>query len=186
MSKRTLLLILTLLGITGILLYAALKKPAPPPVVQIIIPTPTPIAQTQLLFGALSSAPSTLGKLTHSLPITISTGTNKVTAVQMELQYDPKILINVSITPGTFLGNPVILLKKVDQKNGRVSYALGISPQDNGKIGSGEVAILTFETLVQIPTQTSIQFLPKSLVTAEGITQSVLAQTTLTEILVGK
>lgn len=182
MSKQTLLLILALLAITAMLFYVALKQQAPAPVTQVAIPTPTPIAQTQLNFGTLLSTPSALGKITYSLPVTISTGTNKVTAVQLELQYDPSVINTVAVAPGPFLANPVILLNKIDQKNGRVSYALGISPQDSGKLGSGNVAILTFETLVQTPTQTTIQFLPKSLVTAEGIIQSVLAGTNSAQI----
>ena len=187
MSAKTFLLIIGLLAITGGLFYVAVRAPAPaPPAAQTPSPIPTPVAQSQLLFGPLSSAPPPLTKLQYSLPINISTGTNKVTAVQLELQYDANLLSNVSISAGNFFENPIVLLNKIEQKTGRISYALGISPENSGKQGEGIAAILTFESKSKVPVQTTIQFLPKSLVTAEGISDSVLALTQPAQITVGK
>lgn len=179
------MLIAFLAIITAVLLTMALKTP-PIPIVK-ILPTPAPIAQTQLIFGILSPVPpfQTI-KRTYSLPIKITTGTNKVTAVQLELQFDPKVLNNVSIAPGSFFPKPVVLLNKIDAKSGRISYALGISPQDQAILGQNSVAVLTFESFNQIPTQTSIQFLPKSLVTAEGVQESVLKTPSSEQFIIGK
>lgn len=192
MSKRTLLLIFVLAALAALFLNLALKKPSQVPApTPTQIPTPTPVAQSELNFGSLSSytaAPidGSSGGLMHSLPILLKTGTNKVTAVQMELSFDPKVLKIVAVTAEAFFPNPVVLLNKLDQKNGRISYALGISPQDSGRKGQGTIATLTFESLVQTPTQTAVQFLPKSLVTAEGVTESVLKSTGSGEFTVGK
>lgn len=188
MSKRTLLLIVLLAATTGLLVMLALKTETPPPPTQNIQAAPTPSAQSHLFFGTLSTIPSSpSSKLTYSLPVLLSTGANKVTAVQLELQYDPKVLDNISVTPGPFFQNPVVLLNKIEEKLGRISYALGIPPQGNGRQGADTVAVLSFEKKSGItPTQTSIQFLPKSLVTAEGILESVLTSTDSAQFVVGQ
>lgn len=189
MSKRTLFLIFALFVIAFVLLMTAFYKPSTKP----SLPTqtlPTPkiaLEQTILAFGEpVVTISSSASKLEYSLPINITTGTNSVTAVQLELQYDSSVLTNVSIIPGTFFNNPVALLNKIDLKTGRISYAFGISPSDSGIKGSGVVANLIFETNAGIPQQTSILFLPKTLVTAEGITQSVLRATNNIELIVGE
>jgi len=179
-SKRTLFLIFALFIITSVLLMLALYKPSNPKLPQTkIVTSPEPIAQTTLLFGepAVANISSTSANLTYSLPINITTGKNKVTAVQLELQYDPKVLANVSATPGPFFKNPVVLLNQTDIKTGRISYAFGIGLQDQPSVGYGVVATLSFTALSGIPQSTAIIFLPKTLVTAEGINKSVLKLT---------
>lgn len=186
MSNRTLILIIALIAITVGLLWMALKNsPVPPPAQT--QPTITQILpQTTLLFGDLSTVPSTTSAKTYSLPIKILTGNNKVTGVQLELSYDPKVLMNVSVNAGSFLANPFVLLNRVDEKNGRVSYAIGISPQDFGKTGSGIVAIINFEAQKPTLQSTAIVLLPKSLVTAESTDRSVLKATTSAQVTVGE
>lgn len=187
MSKRTLFLIFALFIITFVLLALALYTPSNPKPVQTIAIPKEPVAQTILSFGEPSVATSSsVSTLTYSVPINITTGKNKVTAVQLELQFDPNVLINVAVTPGSFFSNPIILLNQIDSKTGRISYALGIGPTDQGVMGKGIAAILTFGAKVETPQQTSIFFLPKTLVTAEGITSSVVKQTSNIQIIVGE
>lgn len=190
MSKRTLFLIFALFVITTVLLVIALYNPSnsKPPQTTITVPK-EPAAQTILLFGELSASVSSSinqkAKQTYSLPINIATGDNKVTAVQLELQFDPKVLTNVSITPGVFFKNPIVLLNQINTKTGRISYAFGISPTDQAIGGKGVVATLTFEAKSGTPQQTSILFLPKTLVTAQGAAQSVLKETNAAQFTVG-
>lgn len=158
------------------------KKP------QLTFPSPIPtqpIAQTQLFFNDVSVSSLPSSKTTYSLPITISTGTNKVTAVQLELQYDPKVLTQVSVVPGVFFTNPATFLNRIDTATGRISYAFGVNPTEQGKMGNSIVAILTFQTNSLQPVQTGITFLPKTLVTAEGVSQSVLKDTREIQFMVG-
>ena len=122
----------------------------------------------------------------YSLPVIIQTGKNLVTGVQLELSFDPKIITNVSIQQGTFFSKPVILLNNIDIEAGRISYALGISPEESGKKGEDIVATLTFKTNVSTPTATTISFLPKTLATAESIEQSVLKSTREAQFIVGQ
>jgi hypothetical protein len=179
MSKRTLFLIFALFLITFVLLMIALYQPQAPKTSQVVTVPKEPIAQSVLSFGspvvATSSSASTLN---YSLLLNIQTLKNKVTAVQLELQYDPAILNNVAIVPGSFFANPVVLLNQVDSETGRISYAVGIPPEGQGVVGNGTVANFTFSTKAKVLEKTAIIFLPKTLVTAEGISESVLQQST--------
>ncbi len=181
MSKRTLFLIFALFVITGVLLMMALYNPnAKPAATKIIQTSEKQIAQTILSFGNIVSSPSAA----YSVPINI-TGTNKVTAVQLEMQYDPEVLTNVAVVPGVFFKNPTILLNQIDQKTGRISYAFGINPTDQGVMGNGVIATLSFTAKTQAPMQTHIMFLPKTLVTAENTNESVLKQANAAQFTVG-
>lgn len=177
MSKRTLFLIFALFIITSVLLAVTLYKPVPKPIPRVTAPK-EPVAQTSLMFGALSSSTSLpSSNLTYSIPINIETQKNKVTAIQLELQYDPLVLTNVSVVPGPFFQNSNILLSQINAKTGRISYAFGVGLTDTGKMGKGTAAVITFETKSATTQKTAILFLPKTKVTAENIPQSVLKTT---------
>lgn len=170
MSKRTLALIIILVVITGVLVALAVT-PEKKPVTPSIIPTPTPAAQTALAF---SPNPLTIASPSATVDVLVDTQTNPVTAVQLELSYDPKVITSVDVQPGSFFTNPAELLKTIDTKEGKISYALGILPSDNPKKGQGVVATITFRTSLAAGQATQISFLPKTLVTASGIASSVL------------
>lgn len=184
MSKRTLFLIFALFIIALALLMMALYQPSAVKTDQTTTMTKEPAAQTILSFGNPSIATSSSEILNYSLPINISTGKNKVTAVQLELQYDPRILTNVTVVSGPFFTNPEILLNQIDFKAGRISYAFGVGLEEEGIIGQGTVATLNF-SINESAEETAILFLPKTLVTAEGISESVLKQS-LGQFNVGK
>jgi len=133
------------------------------------------VIQTVLSFGqpviAEASSP-----MSYSIPIEISTGENKVTAVQLEMQYDPEVLADVTIVPGQFFVNSDILLDQINAKTGRISYALGVGLTAQGISGKGIIANIIFYPKTKIQEKTAIQFLPKTLVTATGANGSVLKQ----------
>lgn len=185
MPKRTLYLIIVLFLVALGLMFVAQSTPYPKPLQPnniVSIPTPA-VPQTVLLFDEISMATNSAS---YSIPIIINTGRNLVTGAQLELFFDPKIITNVSIQQGNFFLKPVVLLNNIDKESGRISYALGISPEDSGREGEGIVATLTFKTNVLSPTPTTISFLPKTLVTAEGVEQSVLKSTRPTQFIVGQ
>ncbi len=175
MSNRTTGLIIALIAITALLLVIAMAPKqtiAPSYPQQIIRPTPTPFAQTTLTF---SPTPLTIASPSGSIDVAIDTGANNVTAVQLELSYDPSTLTNIKITPGDFFENPVIFpITKIDKTKGTISYALAIPPAGTARKGQGRIVTISFSTLMKAGQQTQIGFLPKTLVTASGATQSVL------------
>ena len=185
MSRRTLFLIFALFLITAVLLVLALYQPQAPKVAPVPV-VKEAVAQTSLSFGTPTVATSSSFVTTnYSMPINISTGKNKVTAVQLELQYDPLLLTNVKVTPDLFFPKPNILLNQVDVKTGRVSYAFGIGPTDQGVVGTSTVATLTFSVKAGTLQKTAVVFLPKTLVTAEGIAESVLKPTSAGVFMIG-
>ncbi len=175
MPKKTLILILLLVVATvGLLALALLPNVKPPLGTK---PTVTPAltyAQTTLSL----STPVTTALNSYSTNVLISSGSNKTTAIQLEISYDPKVLTNVAIQPGTFFTTPAVLLKKIDTVSGRISYALGISPSQKPTGGNGTVATITFSTVPGTTvTQTPINFELKTAATAIGYAQSVIKGT---------
>lgn len=166
--NRTLLLILLLIISAAGLLALSLntRKTAPSNL-------PVSVAQTTL--ALTQPVASTSGILTSN--IVINTNSNSASAVQIELGYNPTDISIVDLKPGTFIKSPVELFKKINTKDGRVSYALGTGVGEKGRKGSGTVAILTF-TKLRTSRSTSISFLPKTEVSSEGISQSVLKSAT--------
>ncbi len=155
------------------------KTPVPPTSVN-KQPT-TAAAQTELM---LSPNPVDLRVSKNgSAQVEIDTKSNRVTALQLEVQYDPEALIDVKITPNDFLTKPIVLINKTDRHSGRITYAIGISPAQIPVSGKGTVATISF---TKSPTTkektTSLSLLKESLVTSSGIDGSVLKQVTGTTI----
>lgn len=179
MSKRTIALIIALFVITVALIVLAVYPITNKTTVS-ITPTPTAsVAQTVLVFAppevaTVSATATPSAGQTYSVDVNILTGKNKVNAVQLELSYDPTVLTNVDIQPGTFFTNPTPLLKTVDVSLGRISYALVVPLGEAGKQGTGTIATLTFKSLLRTGEKTTLKFLPKTQVAAEGIQTSVL------------
>lgn len=190
MSKPTLILIMILFLSAGGLLILALNRSFsnPTQVTEPPIPSISPvIPETSLLFGSLETASSSGIPKTYSLPIIINTGANKVTTVQLELAFDPNILTNVNVTPSAFFKNPNVVINKINNDVGRISYALAetasesASPAQRGKQGEGTLATLTFESGMP-STSSTITFLPRTFVAAEGLEQSALKSTNSAEL----
>jgi len=109
----------------------------------------------------------------YTANVWLTTEREKVTAVDIELTYDPKILTNVDVKPGSFFPNPTVLRQTIDKINGKVSFILGIGLGDSPVNGNGTVAILSFTTLTKSGV-TTISFLKESGVTVSTIRPSIL------------
>ncbi len=113
----------------------------------------------------------------YNLDANVTTGNNKITAVQFELTYDPKALTNVDIKLGNLNKEWTELIKKIDPVNGTITYAVGIALGQRGISGTGSIATLTFNKVYGFKGETKIRFQPKAQTTAEGISKSVLRKT---------
>lgn len=179
MSKRTLGLIIFLIAVTGLLLYLAVAPktsaplltppPASPPRV-----SPTPVPSAILL---LSPNPLTISSLSGSLEVKLDAKDEKVTGVQLELSFEPKVITKITVQAATFFTNPVILINDVNYKTGRISYALAIAPAAEAQGGKGVLATIEFTAQAGTAQTTQINLLPKTLVTARGVASSVLKET---------
>jgi len=189
MPRKTLALISGLVVVTIVLFIIALRAgqqssaPSIPPGQQ-AQPTAMVPAHTVLEVGPnpLTVAPGQVGHV----DITMNTSDNDVTAVQLELGYDPHVISNVKVTPGPLFTNPVVLIDKNNPATGRYTYAFGITPNAKAVSGTGVVATVTFTPLPgAVGKDMQLGLLPTSLVTARGVAQSVLKSATGTVITVG-
>ncbi len=124
MSKKTIALIISLFVITVVLIILAVYPVTQRTTVSIPAPVVESNAETVLSFAppmvSTASAISTASAEAFLMDTTILTGKNKVSAVQLELSYDPEALVNVDIEPGDFFTNPVVLLEDIDTEQGRI------------------------------------------------------------------
>jgi len=181
--KRTVLLIITLIILaTALLIYAVSvnpsKKPTPITLPPTAIISPSESAADTILF--LSPENTVLQKNGNiMLDVQINTGKNQLTGVQLEIAYDPELLTNILITPGSFFPTHNILLNNIDRETGRISYAIVIPPTSKPISGTGIVAKIQARKSVNTSSisQTGISILPKSLVSQIGVEGSVLKET---------
>lgn len=130
----------------------------------------TDFAHTSLAFSEEPKISSASGM--YEMDIAINSRDNNVSGAKLELVFDPKVLGNVDIKPGSFLPNPTVISKKIDAVNGRITYVLESA---DGVKGEGTVAVISFSKLTN--QETTINFLPQTQVSAQGFDQSVLKET---------
>lgn len=182
MSKKTLALILTLLGLTILLVVIAVMTrtktttPAEDQSAQVTA-TPTPVVGNTVLSMTPNPVVTAMsGSSSATADVLIKTNGDLVTAVQLEIAYDPKALTNMKIIPGNFFSTPNVLpVGGVNASTGRITFMLVPSNIREAKNGEGTVATLSFTPNRSAGiSQTPITILDKSLVSARGITNSVL------------
>ena len=178
MPKQTIAFVTFLIVVTIVLLGLAVytQKPSAPTPTTLQQPVSPSYAHTTLKLTPPVKSPTFLN--TYSTNVTLSSNGDKVTAAQLELSFDLKVLTNVQIVPGTYIKNPVVLLKKVDQAGGRISLAIGIPLGDKSLSGTAPSQRLLLTKSQWQTANMVLDFLPKTAITAEGIAQSVLKEST--------
>lgn len=181
MSKKTLGLIIGLILLTTILVWVAIQNTSPANKLTTDT-TQTPVnapSQAVNADATLFMTPVVTGNVAR-VTVAMSSEVSEVTAVQMEISYDPTSLSFVSVTPSDAFAQGVPLLNTIDRTNGRITYALGLSPQqESSKSGQVDVATIVFNKVgaASGSATTEVEFLPKSLISARGVSQSVLKET---------
>jgi hypothetical protein len=128
-------------------------------------PTPSPFIESSISFSP-DTINTNSGKSNEAL-IEINTQGKYPTLIQLELAYDPSVISEVSLIPGTLFTSPIILLNNIDKKTGRISYALSVPDGETSKQLLGTVAKLIFTINKNaIQNQTSFYFLPKTAIHA--------------------
>lgn len=165
MRKAFFLLIITiLLLITAVLIFAAVttKRENLPGAV------PSPSIEP---YALLSFSPEILNitdssaSATQTVDIVLDTNGKGAFGAQIELQYDPQVITNVKLTTpnNPFFGtSSAELINIISQEEGRATYAIGISPNENEKKGVGAIATLSFTVDTSRNRSTEITILPIS------------------------
>lgn len=114
--------------------------------------------------------------------IMVETGGQEISGTQLELQYNPAIIKNVTVSSPTdsFFGTPndyKILYTNIDQQNGTISFTVAANNRELARTGNGKVATLSFtvDQNTTVPT-TTLTFAPTTLVTIFGANQTVLKE----------
>ncbi len=137
---------------------------------------PKPIDQTVIAFSPTQQR-VVKGSTNHN-DITIDTGEDKVTMVDLELSFNPKAIDQIDIVPGDFFDNPVPLNKNIDVKNGKISYFLEVKTEAHGIQGTGVLATLTYQVIPTAPLpKTPIVILPLTTAVDPRVHQSVVKRT---------
>ncbi len=192
MPKKTLALIFVLAIITAGLVYFALRSSTNEPNQTQTNPTEQPTVKTaRLYFEPSQTSISTLARTSSELPIFIESGDSEVSGVQVELQYDPALLINVEFVPASgsaFFDYPTaatILTNTVNSSSGRVSYVVSIAPNTDPLSGTGQIGVLKFRAAPTTQqTTSSIVFSPDSAVTSLTASESILKEATPLQLLI--
>ncbi len=188
MPKKTLALISGLVLVTVILFVIALRsnQQTPGSKVQPSGQAAQPSPTESVAHSVLALAPNPVSVLpggAGKVEVELNPSDNPVTAVQLELSYDPKAVRNIVITPGPLFTGGAVIINKNDPEKGTFTYAVGITPSQTPVTGLGVVATITFTAGSAGTSQLTL--LPTSLVTARGVASSVLKSSTGTEIVIG-
>lgn len=193
MSKKTLALISGLVLVTVVLFVIALKsnqstQEGPKPT-EAMKPAPTvSVAHSVLSLSPnpVTVAPGGVGKVS----VNIDTSDNPVTAVQLEISFDPKSISNLQVETGPLFQNSVVLIgnnsatNKTANQTGKFTFAFGRTPGQAPITGTGVVATISFSALPGAKSS-QLTLLPNTLVTARGVASSVLKSSTGTQVIVG-
>lgn len=166
MRKAFFLLFITILVlITAVLIFAAVTSRRDN------LPggaSPTPSVEP---YAMLSFSPASLtitdssASATQTVDIILDTSGKGVFGVQIELQYNPQVISNLEIIAPE---NPIlgvsssVLINTVSQEEGRATYAVGISPNEDEKKGKGAIVTLSFRVNASSNGTTEISILPIS------------------------
>jgi hypothetical protein len=187
MKKRTTGLLIVLFLFLVIVLIALLRIGQPKN-------SPQTKNHTQISPSLSTQAHSTLylipdpvlltAKNNGSIEAVLDTGSNNVTAVQLEMRFDPKVIVNVKVVPDySFITHPIVLYNKVNNTTGYITFMLGISPGSEPVNGKGVVAIINFTKIADSNIKESaFELLPTSLATESGIDSSILKKASGTKI----
>lgn len=185
MSKKTLALIAGLTVLTLALVVLALNtgKKAPQTGTENEQAATTDTTPTMSVPAStivkLSPDPIVFSSTSASVNVDIDTAENEVTGAQFEIVYDPAVLNFSSIRQGDFFQNALILINDVNRTEGRITYALGLTPAgaQNPESGTGTVATVVFTRRSTAPTTgTSPLKIENVMIAAKGVGPSVLKE----------
>lgn len=187
MSKTTFALLFILLIAIGLFLYIKYENPQ-----NGIMKTFTQTSSTKPLTSDTSlSLTSSTQTPQHRQTITVAIGiTNQgliPSLAQLEIAYDPTVLTALSVLPGTFLNKPTVVLQNIRPDLGRISYALKCPGlPDCANASSNNLATMTFlVNATAAKPQTTISFLPKTLIRSKNGTDMLHKTTGITLTILG-
>lgn len=170
--NKTLILVVGLIILTIILLIITLtvKRGSLPSFSNDDAAKMADIAHTTVTVSGDAQVASAAG--TYQTDVMIEPNGNKITGIQLDLSYDPKVITVTDITPGPFFPKPTVLDKVIDTATGKVTLTVATSFGADPVTENGTVAVLSFKKIGE--GNVVINVLPSTLVTDSRYSQSVL------------
>lgn len=157
MSKRIIILLLILIAVIAVLLFmVARPKNDILKQEQTSTKTTTTIKTPASLF--LEPASLNVSSSSGTIDVVIESGDYSVNSVQFGLSYDPTVITSVTVENGTYFQNPLVLLNKVNQSKGTITYTIGIQPNGIPPTGEGVLAKIRFRANYREGKSTRIEF----------------------------
>lgn len=190
LPRKTTILIVILAVVTALLIFLAVTSDTTQQM--LITDEPSQTVPTETVVQPYATLGFSVPQLdlvnsqtaTQSVDIVLDSAGKGVFSAQIELQYDANALFNMSLqvpTQNSFFGPNVTTLipPEINPSQGRISYAVALSPTEKEKIGRGVIATLTFTAnrFNTLP-KTEISFLQKSAVTTISGSSSILKSST--------
>ncbi len=142
-----------------------------------VMPTPTPQSrQTLIYFSPPNLAVNAQSSSTEKLNLVIQTNDNSIYGADIELNYDPNIITNLQIAPGSFIPK-VENLPTAKPKPGTLSYIMVVPFKAKPVRGTGILAQVSFtinKSALQRAKSTQISFLPATSISGFNQKYSVL------------
>lgn len=104
-------------------------------------PTPSPIAKTVELSVEPKQISVVVGEKATIALVAISK-TDKLSAAELKISFDPSAVKIEKVSAGEFFSNPTVLAQEIDNKTGKVDFALGsFTP----KTGEGKIIVIDLQ-----------------------------------------
>lgn len=144
---------------------------------QVSRPTPTPQPrQTLLYFSPPSLTINSQSQTQEKLNLVIQTNANSIYGADIELSYNPNLITNLHINPGTFILNAESLPTSKN-KLGTLSYIIAVPLKAKPVKGTGILAQISFninKSALQQAKSTQISFQPTTSISGFNQQYSVL------------
>ncbi len=179
--NRKIVAIVILFGIFGLIYGSilAVNEPKTQSVTSLsplptYIPATTP--QSSLWFQQNAQKIDASGKV--PVDVYINTKENKVTAIKLSIQYDPKILRVESVKNVGLLSGKEVVEKKVDTAAGMISLEVQHSPEKDALPiqGADRIAEVVFVPIDRTVTSSRIKIHPSTVIEAEGVVKSAVVK----------
>lgn len=136
--------------------------------------TPSP-QDHRLTTLAVDSSAATVSTNSVSVPITIETAGNTVSAVELQVAVDPSTVTGLTVSPGTFFTNPTVLESNAGATPGTYIFTIGsLTP----KQGVGIVALVSWTKTAGTTGSVIVRLAPQTQVSAIGEAGTVLKAST--------
>ena len=93
--------------------------------------------------------------------------------LQLEIAYNPEAIIVIDIVPGNYFKKAEEVYEQINPVNGRISYALRCTEEDQCNQKDQSVAILTIQQTSYLNGKTMLKLMPKTLARIDNVSSPV-------------